>query len=191
MEPDDVAKSEHAIHYDRDVHGTDGPLTVTFNKEHSVAHQYWHKTLENMGIATNRTHMSGSNIGAWTSMVAVNPKTATREYSATSYYKPAKDRKNLTILTGATVQHIILEDSNDEYVPKGVRFEHGGLSYVANAEKEVILSAGSVKSPQILELSGIGNPSILERAGIESKVVNMNVGENLQDHLREFKLRID
>lgn len=184
VEPDDIAKSKHAIHYEPNAHGTDGPLTVTFNKEHSVPHQYWHETLANLGITTNKTHMSGSNTGAWTSMVAVNPKTATREYSV-SYYEPAKHRKNLTVLTGATVQNLMLEESKGEVVATGVRFEHGGSSYVANSRKEVILSAGSVKSPQILELSGIGNPLILERGGIVTKVVNTHVGENLQDHLRE------
>ncbi|KAK4505507.1 hypothetical protein PRZ48_003470 [Zasmidium cellare] len=184
IEPDNKAKLEHTIHYDREAHGTEGPLTVSFNKQHSVPHQYWHETLENLGVATNKTHMSGSNVGAWTSMVAVNPKTATREYSATSYYRPVKDRKNLTVLTGATVQNVVLEQSNGgDWMAKGVRFEHGGSNYVAHASREVILSAGSVKSPQILELSGIGNPSILDKANIETKVVNKNVGENLQDHL--------
>lgn len=62
---------------------------------------------------------------------------------------------------------------------------HGGEEHVVKTEKEVIVSAGSVQSPQLLELSGIGNPTILKAAGIDIKVPNPSVGENLQEHMSE------
>lgn len=87
------------------------------------------------------------------------------------------------MLTEAFVQEILIEKEAGEWITKGARFIHGGVEFTASAMKEVILSAGSVQSPQLLELSGIGNPEILEAAGIEVKVANKNVGENLQDHI--------
>ena len=151
--------------------------------EYSPSHQHWHDTLRNVGVETNRSHLSGSNVGAWTSISTVDPDTITRSSSVSAYYLPSADRKNLICLTGATVQEVILEQNGDGLAATGVRFEHGGSSYVATTTKEVILSAGSVVSPQILESSGIGNPAILQAAGIAVKVDNSNVGENLQDHI--------
>ena len=86
-------------------------------------------------------------------------------------------------MTNATVQHVVLENENEVVIAKGVCFNHPEGQFVAYATREVILSAGSVASPQILELSGIGKPQVLEKAGIKVLVRNDNVGENLQDHV--------
>ena len=127
--------------------------------------------------------MSGSNVGCWTSLTGVTPESRERSYSATAYYRPNCGRPNLVLLTEATVQEVILEDLNGEWVAKGVRFDHGGKEHVAKTEGEIIICAGSVQSPQLLELSGIGSSEILKAAGIETKIDNPNVGENLQDHM--------
>jgi choline dehydrogenase-like flavoprotein len=106
-----------------------------------------------------------------------------------AYYKPNISRPNLVVLTEAFVQNVILDKTDDGYVASGVRFTHGGKEYNVSAKREVILSAGSVQSPQLLELSGIGNPKILKAAGIEVKVDNPNVGENLQEHMSKSCLQ--
>ena len=100
-----------------------------------------------------------------------------------AYYTPAAHRDNLVLLAEATAREILLEKNGDDWVAKGVRFAHSGREYTVRVEGELILSAGSVQSPQLLELSGIGNPEILKAAGIDVKVDNPNVGENLQDHM--------
>jgi choline dehydrogenase-like flavoprotein len=86
-------------------------------------------------------------------------------------------------MTNSAIQHIILENEKDTVVAKGVCFDHPDGKFIVRATKEIILSAGSVASPQILELSGVGNPRVLEKAGIKVQVRNDNVGENLQDHI--------
>jgi choline dehydrogenase-like flavoprotein len=86
----------------------------------------------------------------------------------------------LHILTNATVNEIII---NEDKVATGVLFTYQGEEYTVSASREIILSAGSVKSPQILELSGIGNPEVLDRAGVPVKVESSYVGENLQEHI--------
>ena len=113
----------------------------------------------------------------------MTPDKRERSYSATAYYKPNSARKNLHLLTEAFVQEVILEEEKGQWTAKGVRFIHGGEEYTVSTEREVIICAGSVQSPQLLELSGIGNPEVLKAAGIGVKVDNPAVGENLQEHM--------
>ena len=113
----------------------------------------------------------------------MTPDKRERSYSATAYYKPSSGRKNLHLLTEAFVQEVILEEEDGQWTAKGVRFMHGGEEYSVSTEGEIIICAGSVQSPQLLELSGIGNPEILKAAGIDVKVDNPAVGENLQEHM--------
>lgn len=96
---------------------------------------------------------------------------------------PAARRDNLHLLAEATALEILLEDEGNGWTAKGVRFVFLARQYIVQVSGEVILSAGSVQSPQLLELSGIGNREILQAAGIDVKVENPNVGENLQDHI--------
>jgi choline dehydrogenase-like flavoprotein len=174
---------EHATFFSPESHGTGGPLQTVYSKEFGESHKHWHSTFHNLGVETNKSHFSGSNIGVWTSLTAVEPNSRVRSYSANSYYLPNSKRPNLTVLTEATALEIILEKEDSSWRATGVRFEHGGKAFSVAASKEVILSAGSVQSPQMLELSGIGNPEILNEAGVNVKVANPNVGENLQEHM--------
>ena len=63
-----------------------------------------------------------------------------------------------------------------------MKFTHGSNSHTVKAGREVIVSAGTIQSPQILELSGIGDPEVLKKAGVECKIENKAVGANFQDH---------
>jgi len=183
-EPSDPAtQQEHEIYYSRDALGVGGPLHITYMPEYSASHAHWHKTLNQLGLETNKSHLSGSNVGVWTNVVAVDPRTTTRSYSTPAYFLPNVHRPNLHVLTNATVREIVLEQRGEQWTATGVRFDHGDQSYTVAASLEVVLSAGSVASPQLLELSGVGDPSVLERAGITVKVPNQNVGENVQEHM--------
>ncbi|KAM7194147.1 hypothetical protein V8F20_008067 [Naviculisporaceae sp. PSN 640] len=164
--------------------GLDGPVHVSYPNEYTASHGFWHETLNAAGIETNNAHLAGSNIGCWTSAVSVDPTTGTRSYAARAYYLPNSARPNLVVLTHAQVQEIILSENDGAWEAKGVRFtDRDGIEHSVFATKEVILSAGSIQSPQILELSGIGSRDVLSAAGIPVKVENPNVGENLQDHM--------
>jgi len=102
-----------------------------------------------------------------------------RQSGATAFIKPILKRKNLTISTKSFVEKIIIK--ND--VAKGVSFRKGGTTHELSANKEIILCAGAIQSPQILMLSGIGEKSNLEKKGIEVILDLPGVGKNLQDHL--------
>ncbi|AWL12210.1 Choline dehydrogenase [Saliniradius amylolyticus] len=102
--------------------------------------------------------------------------------AARAYLDPARQRDNLTIVTHALAHKVML----DGKVATGVEFEHKGKRQRITANQEVILSAGSVGSPHLLQLSGIGDPEVLAEAGIEVKHELPGVGKNLQDHLEFY-----
>ena len=105
-----------------------------------------------------------------------------RSSTSNAYIKPAKNRPNLTILSGVLVQRVLLKNK----VARGVEYKENGKTEKLNASKEVILCAGSIGSPQLLQLSGIGPKEVLQSAGVELKHHLPGVGENLQDHLEVY-----
>ena len=102
-----------------------------------------------------------------------------RVSGATAFLKPALKRHNLTAITNARVDKIILEGKN----AVGVQYKKGGKTIQVFGQKEIILSAGTFKSPQLLMLSGIGELSELKNHGIHCLHELKGVGKNLQDHL--------
>jgi 4-pyridoxate dehydrogenase len=101
-----------------------------------------------------------------------------RESAATAYLRPALERKNLTVTVRTHVTRVIFEGMR----AVGVEFVTDGVRRVARAEREVIISAGAINSPQILILSGVGEPQALAAQGIKVKAALPGVGQNLQDH---------
>jgi len=99
--------------------------------------------------------------------------------AAKAYLHPALARPNLTCLTGARTTRIIVENGR----ATGVEVAHGGKLRVVHAAAEVILAAGAVQSPHILQLSGIGDPDELSKHGLRPVHELRGVGANLQDHL--------
>ncbi|QPC59540.1 hypothetical protein HYE67_001771 [Fusarium culmorum] len=175
--PSQKTQNEHQISHDADTLGDSGPISISYPTDYSSSHSLWHRTLNGLGVQTNTAHLGGSNVGVWTCINAVDPSSARRSY-ALDYCAPHPH--NLHILTNATVNEIVI---NGDKVATGVHLTHHGEEYTVSASREIILSAGSVKSPQILELSGIGNPEFLDRAGVPVKVESLHVGENLQEHI--------
>jgi choline dehydrogenase len=103
-----------------------------------------------------------------------------RSSSATAYLRPAERRPNLQIETDAHVLKILFDGTK----AVGVRFRQGGEEFEAKATREVILSAGAIQSPQLLQLSGVGPAELLRSFGIAVVRDLPGVGENLQDHLQ-------
>ncbi|MBE3045805.1 GMC family oxidoreductase N-terminal domain-containing protein [Candidatus Bathyarchaeota archaeon] len=112
--------------------------------------------------------------------VSVDPETRQRSYSRTAHWD-GLERGNYDLLTGCRVNEIVLDEDN---VATGVRFVPRGEeeSYVVEARREVVLSAGAIHTPQVLQLSGIGPAAWLEAAGVEVRVDLPGVGANFQDH---------
>lgn len=120
----------------------------------------------------------GDNFGA--GYFQVNQKAGVRWSAARGFLKPVLSRPNLKLETGARVTRVLVEDGR----AVGVCWTRNGQVFEARARGEVVLSAGAVATPQLLELSGIGDGARLAGLGIETRRHLPGVGENLQDHLQ-------
>ncbi|WP_028111865.1 choline dehydrogenase [Ferrimonas kyonanensis] len=109
-------------------------------------------------------------------------KDGRRWSTANAYLRPAMSRPNLTVLTHARVNRVLLDQGR----ATGIELEHKGRTRQFLAAEEVILSAGPIGSPHLLQLSGIGAPQTLAAAGIELRHSLPGVGQNLQDHLEFY-----
>ncbi|GMG51841.1 unnamed protein product [Aspergillus oryzae var. brunneus] len=183
--PDATHQKQYYSYYQEETHGTTGPLQTTHIQSYGPAHQFWHATLNAVGVDTSPDSLDGSNTGAWNMICTVDPISQTRSYSANAYYQPIAARPNLVLLTEAMVTKVLIEKDghSDRWVATGVDILCDNKQKEVYAAREVILSAGSVQSPQLLELSGVGNTEVLRSAGIPVKIENPNVGENLQEHM--------
>ncbi|HYP33371.1 MAG TPA: GMC oxidoreductase, partial [Burkholderiaceae bacterium] len=119
----------------------------------------------------------------------VNQRRGVRWNAAKAFLRPALRRANLQVLTGAHVTRLLLEDapagSGDRLVARGVELRLGdGATLQVRCRGDVLLSAGAIGSPQILQLSGIGDGTRLKAAGVEPRHELPGVGGNLQDHLQ-------
>ncbi len=130
------------------------------------------------GIANIDDFNRGDNAGV--SRFEVNQRRGVRVSAAKAFLRPAMARANLTVLTGVHVKKLRLAGRR----VLGVEFFKGREEVFAAAKRETILSAGSVGSPQILQLSGIGPGAVLQQHGIAVAHELPGVGENLQDHLQ-------
>ncbi|KAK6498190.1 hypothetical protein TWF506_004429 [Arthrobotrys conoides] len=185
--PTPLHATNFKLDYDAADHGTSGPINTCYSTQYSGAHQHWHETLEHLGVPRRDT-FGGSNWGVWTGLTSVNPTNRTRSYSASEYYRPYSGRPNLHVLTEAMVLKVIIQNVGGHHTATGVQFRHGGVTHTANAGAEVILSAGTIQSPQLLELSGVGTSTHLTPHGISVKVHSPHVGENLQDRIMNVLL---
>ena len=125
----------------------------------------------------------GLAIGAYTTLLTIEPKNASRSYAGNAYFSVNAARPNLHVLTNAFVAKVDFARSEKPLKATGLTFTVDGSRYTASARREVILSAGVFQSPQLLELSGIGDAALLQSLGIEALYGNPGVGENLQDHI--------
>ena len=130
------------------------------------------------GIAKIDDFNTGDNEGS--SYFQVNQKRGRRWSAARGFLKPVLKRPNLRLETGVTVERVVLEGRR----AIGIAFSRGSERFVARARGEVLLTAGAIGSPAILEASGIGAGERLRDLGIEAVMDLPGVGENLQDHLQ-------
>ena len=100
--------------------------------------------------------------------------------TAMAYIRPARGRANLEIVTNALAARVIFEGT----AARGVEYEKDGVRHTARASREVVLCAGAIQSPQLLELSGVGDPARLQSLGIPVTHALPAVGENVYDHLQ-------
>lgn len=161
-----------------DERGTEGPLGVhsTTSETHPQCKTFFSAAQE-LNIPFNKDYNADHMQGV--SHYQITTKGGWRASSSYSYLKPIRKRQNLTVHTNALVETLNIENKHIT----GVNFTQRGVSRTATSRKSVVLCAGAVNSPKLLEHSGIGNSDILHGLGIEPKHHLPQVGENLSDHL--------
>ena len=159
-------------------HGVGGPMRVSDLR--SAVHPLCASFLEagqvlGLGLADDFNAPSAEGVGVYD----IHTRGGWRESTARAYLRPAMARGNLKVLTHAQAESLCLQDGR----AVGVRYRRGRSSRLARARSEVLLCAGAIHSPQLLQLSGIGPAGLLACHGIRCRVDLPQVGALLQDHL--------
>lgn len=191
---------------DKSFHGQDSEGRVLLRAPDLTAAEndwmnVWAKTFATLGFPESNDPFSGTVKGAVISPETIDPATGQRCSSANAFLNPVRHRSNLTVITGATVEKILFAEggpSEGDAVAQGVAYtvvkDGKPEKFEVKAHKEVILAAGALSSPRLLEVSGVGDAALLKELGIPVIVDNPYVGENLQNHVlvgHSFEVRDD
>jgi choline dehydrogenase len=167
-------QSRGANHY----HGTGGPLKVSDLRLRRPIADHFIAGASECQIPLNDDYNGETQEG-----IGYFQQTASKGFrysTATAFLKPAKRRKNLTVITNAHTSRVVFDGKK----AAGVEYFKQGKSHTVNARCEVILSAGAIGSPQILQCSGVSDGNHLQSLGIPVILQQPAVGRNLQDHLQ-------
>ncbi len=161
---------------DDEYRGRDGPLKVTESNETGEIYDALIQAAGQVGINYTKDYNAANQDGI--GMTQATIRKGRRMSTAFCYLDPARGRQNLNIQANALTECLLLDGKRCV----GVRYSVNGLQQEARAKREVIVSTGSINSPQLLELSGIGQPDRLKGLGIDVQHELKGVGENLRDH---------
>lgn len=170
-------KSEDYVEGESDLHGAGGEWRVENQRLRWDVLEDWMAAAQQWGLPASRDFNTGDNEGV--GYFRVNQRGGWRMNTAKAFLRTATGQ-SLKVETHAHTRRLLIEDGR----AVGVEYEQGGAVKEARCGGEVVLSAGAVGSPQILQLSGVGPGDLLRRHGIEVHLDRSEVGANLQDHLQ-------
>ncbi|KQY13701.1 choline dehydrogenase [Rhizobium sp. Root482] len=171
-------KSEDNYRGKSQMHGAGGEWRVERQRLSWPILDAFRDAAEELGIRKTDDFNDGDNEGS--GYFEVNQRGGLRWNTTKAFLRPAMKRRNLRVLTGAETERLVF----DGKTVSGVRFRLNGRTCVAHAARKVVLSAGAVNSPKLLELSGVGRLDVLSNFGIPVHHALQGIGENLQDHLQ-------
>jgi choline dehydrogenase-like flavoprotein len=159
--------------------GDAGPLGTEFAKTKDPLYDAWLAAAAACGYPLTADYNGKQQEGFGRGQYTI--RNGHRSSTANAFLKPARGRKNLTVVTNAQTTRVVLEGTR----AKGIEYIKGGATVRAQAAREVILAAGAFNTPQLLMLSGIGPAQHLREMGI-AVAADLPVGKNLQDHLGAY-----
>lgn len=178
--PDASLVKEYGITYDASYYGTNGPIHASFPKfEYPDTKAIW-ASFRAEGVPLPKEGASGTAVGAYWITSDIDPATETRSHSRKAYYDPVASRSNLNLVTGTTVNEILFDGPTANGIQCVSRADQSVTTVFA--KREVIMAAGGVFTPQLLQLSGLGPKDVLTAAGVKVKKDFPAVGSNFQDH---------
>ncbi len=169
-------RSENNTTHGAPYHGQDGPLHVEDRRYTHPLTYAWLESAAAGGMKPNDDFNGAEQEGVGLYQVTCHKGRRWSVHNA--YLAPALDRPNLTVRTGALATRVLVENGR----AVGVTYQYGPVEQTAYADAEVVLSGGTVNSPQLLMLSGIGPAAHLREVGVDVVVDLPGVGENLHDH---------
>ncbi len=176
-------RSEDYQHGADEFHGSGGELRVEERRVNWEILDAWRDAAEQCGIPKIREFNRGDNFG--NAYFQMNQRRGVRWSATKAFLRPALERPNLSVWTDSHAHALVLTTGPGGPVASGVRVTRGRDAPVTvAARREVLLAAGAIGSPQLLQLSGIGPGELLQRRGISVAHALAGVGENLQDHLQ-------
>lgn len=175
-------KAEHQHHIQSDFHGHEGLLHVSNLNYNNHLSKIFIEAGQSLGYGFNEDFNGALQQGF--GYYQVTQQNGVRCSAATAYLKPIRSRSNLTVMTYATAERIML----DGQTASGVAYNKDGQRIKAKARKEVILAAGAYNSPHLLMLSGIGHGAELTKLSIPVAQHLPGVGKNLKDHYGFFSI---
>ncbi|HVA54470.1 MAG TPA: choline dehydrogenase [Gammaproteobacteria bacterium] len=170
-------RGENNSSFHDDYHGVDGPQPVRDSFTDNPMHAVFLDAAQQAGYPVSPDFNGAQQEGV--GVYQVTQQDGERWSAARAFLEPILSRPNLTVLTGAHAQRVLFEGRR----ANGVRYRCGGHTENVRARREIILSAGTFQSPQLLMLSGIGDGQALQNLGIGVLQHLPGVGANLQDHL--------
>ncbi|KAF3763306.1 putative oxidoreductase [Cryphonectria parasitica EP155] len=183
--PDADIVAEYGVEIDPSSHGYSGNIQVSYSPFFwPLTHNIVNAT-EELGITIPKDQASGEPIGGYFCPHDIDPVTITRSSAEEAEYDGVKNRTNLHLITGQQVTRLLIDSSNGTAKVTGVEYAASvdAERSTISVGKEAILAAGSIFTPQILQVSGIGSSSLLEEIGVSTAVDLPAVGQNFQDHV--------
>ncbi|KAJ4387450.1 hypothetical protein N0V93_008042 [Gnomoniopsis smithogilvyi] len=182
--PTEEIASTFGVEYDAGAHGESGPIQVSYSKFFYADDQNIVDATKELGITIPVDQAAGSPIGGYFCPHNIDPETVTRSSAREAYLTPVQNRTNLNIITGQQVTKLVIENTNGTAKVTGVEYAASadGEKSTVGVNREAILAAGSLHTPQLLQVSGIGASSLHEQIGVTTIVDLPAVGENFQDH---------
>ncbi|KAF8591679.1 GMC oxidoreductase [Ramaria rubella] len=178
------------VRFDPLVHGFEGKVQVGFPNFFFIQSTLWRNASIKLGFPVSPDLANGQPHAVGVSPNSLNAANNTRCSAACAYFTPIASRPNLAVFLNATVSRIIWENRTNSIggnlTASAVEYIQGGKTLTIPVKCEVVIAAGTIGSPKVLELSGVGNPSVLSAAGVKPVLDLPSVGENLADHVHSW-----
>ncbi|PVH77666.1 GMC oxidoreductase [Cadophora sp. DSE1049] len=180
--PEAAFAKKYNITWESSAHGSKGPVQASYSPyDYQSSANFWNAASA-VGIAPRQDPNAGDATGLFWLLRALDPVTRVRSYAKTAHYDRVRNsRPNYHLLPEYAVSKVLFKDKKAvgvEYISPAT-----GEVQTAKARKEIVMAAGAVHSPQILQLSGVGPKALLQSLGIKVVVDLPGVGQNFQDHL--------
>ncbi|KAJ7592206.1 alcohol oxidase, partial [Mycena floridula] len=185
--PPNAFQTASGARYDPAFHGFSGRVKVGFPNFFFQQSGLWRQAAIKLGFSQSPDLDNGEPHAVGISPNSLDAGNNTRCSAACAYYTPFADQPNFTVITNATVTRIIWANTTTGLLRAvSVEYISNNVVKTVSLEKEVVVSAGTIGSPKVLELSGVGNSTILAAAGVKTVLNRPTVGENLADHVHSW-----